>query len=69
MLYTLYKEAQNICGNSQQIVRQREIERPKRTYAYIYMNRVMKTVVHDSNKAVCLEMRQNKLHFVQHKEV
>jgi hypothetical protein len=50
MLYTVYKEAQNVCGYLQRILRQKEIERPNRTYAYIYLNRVMKTAAHDTSK-------------------
>jgi hypothetical protein len=37
MFYNLYKEAQNVCVYLQQILRQREIERPNRTYAHIYV--------------------------------
>ena len=63
MLYTVYKEAQNVCGYLQQILRQREIERPTRTYAYICLNRVMKTVVHDISKS-CMFLTALSCHIV-----
>ena len=77
MLYTVYKETQNVYGYLQQILWQREIERPNSTYANIYLNRVTKIVVHDSSKSCMFLMALRRhivwssdkinLHFAQHR--
>jgi len=63
MLYTVYKEEQKVYGYLQQILRQREIERPNSTYANIYFNRVMKIVVQDSSKS-CMFLLALRRHIV-----
>lgn len=68
-----------VSGYLEHILKQREIESPNRTHAYIYFNRAMKVVVHDSSKRYMFLAALSRhsvrsrdkisLHFAQHKGV